>query len=303
MSSGSPSDPNMALLPRCVSRGTLLIVPLLTATLAAAQFTSGVNLVEVYATVTDAQGQPIAGLTAVNFRVAEDGAPQPITTFVAGDFPLSIVVVLDRSFSMSGDRLNLAKQAARMFIAALRPDDEVMVLAAGSEIETITPPVPARTAAATAWDAIQPWGTTPLYDVIAKGLDMPYTQTRRRALLVISDGFDRYSDISDTEVIERARHHDVLVYPVAIGKQRPPVLAELASVTGGHSFNVDDPKKLSATLDMIARELRSQYLLGYAPARPAASKGGWRSIEVSVDRPGARVRARDGYFAGTGSQD
>ena len=69
----------------------------------AAQFTSGVNLVEVYATVTDPQGQPITGLTAADFRVSEDGAPQPITTFVAGEFPLSIVIVLDRSFSMSGE--------------------------------------------------------------------------------------------------------------------------------------------------------------------------------------------------------
>jgi Ca-activated chloride channel family protein len=262
-----------------------------------AQFTSGVNLVEVYATVTDTQGQPIAGLSAADFTVSEDGVRQPITTFVAGEFPLSIVIVLDRSFSMSGARLNLARQAARLFVSALRPDDEVMVLAAGSEIETITPPVPARDAAATRWDAIEPWGTTPLYDVIVKSLDMPYTQTRRRALLVISDGFDRYSDTTAAEVIERARRSDVLVYPVAIGKGRPPVLAELASVTGGHSFNVDDPKKLEATLSAIARELRSQYLLGYAPARTAQGEGEWRAIEVQVNRPGARVRARDGYFA------
>ncbi len=243
----------------------------------AGQFTSGVSLVEVYATVTDAQGQPITGLTAANFQVAEDGVPQPVTTFVAGEFPLSIVIAIDRSFSMSGERLNLARQAARQFVSALRPDDEVMVLAAGSEIETITPPVPARDAASTRWDAIEPWGTTPLYDVIVKALEMPYTQTRRRALLVISDGFDRYSDTTAAEVIDRARRSDVLVYPVAIGKGRPPVLAELASVTGGHSFIVDDPKKLDATLNTIARELRSQYLLGYAPARPpGAERSGGR---------------------------
>jgi Ca-activated chloride channel homolog len=286
--------------PRNARRGTALIVPLFLAALSAgvaAQFTSGVNLVEVYATVTDPQGQSITGLTAADFRVSEDGVPQPITTFVAGEFPLSIVIVVDRSFSMSGEKLNLARQAARLFVTALRPDDEVMVLAAGSEIETITPPIPARDAAATAWDAIQPWGTTPLYDVIVKSLDMPYTKTRRRALLAISDGFDRYSDTTAADVIDRARRSDVLVYPVAIGKGRPPVLAELASVTGGHSFNVDDPKKLESTLSTIARELRSQYLLGYAPARTPASGSEWRSIEVQVTRPGVRVRARDGYYS------
>ena len=274
-----------------------MIVPLFTAALAAAQFTSGVSLVEVYATVTDPQGQPITGLTAANFQVAEDGVAQPITTFVAGEFPLSIIIAIDRSFSMSGEKLDLARQAGRRFVAQLRPDDEVMVLAAGSEIQTITPPVPATAAAGTAWEAIEPWGTTPLYDVIVKSLELPYTKTRRRALLVISDGFDRYSETSAAEVIDRARRSDVLVYPVAIGKGRPPVLAELASVTGGHSFIVDDPRKLESTLSTIARELRSQYLLGYAPTRPPASEGEWRAIDVKVDRPGVRVRARDGYYA------
>jgi len=273
-----------------------VIVPLFTAALAAAQFTSRVSVIEVYATVTDAQGEPVAGLSADDFHVSEDGAPQTVSTFFAGEFPLSVVVTLDRSFSMSGERLNLAKRAARLFIGSLKPDDEVMVLAVGSEIETIVPPVRARAAAAAAIDAIEPWGTTPLYDVIARSLDMPYTQTKRRALLVVSDGFDRYSDTTAAELIDHARRSNVLVYPVAIGKARPPVLAELASVTGGHSFVVDDPKKLEPTLATIARELRFQYLLGYTPSRPTAEEAAWHAIDVRVNRPGARVRARDGYY-------
>jgi len=273
-----------------------VIVPLFTAALAAAQFTSRVSVIEVYATVTDAQGEPVAGLSADDFHVSEDGAPQTVSTFFAGEFPLSVVVTLDRSFSMSGERLNLAKRAARLFIGSLEPDDEVMVLAVGSEIETIVLPVPARAAAAAAIDAIEPWGTTPLYDVIARSLDMPYTQTKRRALLVVSDGFDRYSDTTAAELIDHARRSTVLVYPVAIGKARPSVLAELASVTGGHSFVVDDPKKLEPTLATIARDLRFQYLLGYSPSRPTAEEAAWHAIEVRVNRPGARVRARDGYY-------
>jgi len=95
----------------------------------------------------------------------------------------------------------------------------------------------------------------------------------------------------------RARRSNVLAYPIAIGKGRPPALAELASVTGGHSFTVDDPKKLDAAVGTIARELRSQYLLGYVPARAPASAAEWRAIDVKVHRAGMRVRARDGYFA------
>jgi len=251
----------------------VIVPPVFTAALAAAQFSSGVSLVEVYATVTDGQGQPVNGLTAADFQVTEDGVAQPISTFAAGEFPLSVVV------------------------SALRPDDEVTVLAVGSEIETITPPVPARVAVATAWDAITPWGSTPLYDVIMKALDIRVSATRRRALLIVSDGFDRYSDATAADVVDRARRSNVLAYPIAIGKGRPPALAELASVTGGHSFTVDDPKKLDAAVGTIARELRSQYLLGYVPARAPASAAEWRAIDVNVNRAGMRVRARDGYFA------
>ena len=171
----------MQLLPKISNWRSVGIVPLFLGVLLfaagravrgqIATFSSGVHLVEVYATVTDRAGQPVTGLTAANFRVTEDQAPQTITAFAAGEFPLSVTIALDRSFSMAGERLALSKQAARRFIAALRPADEVMVLAIGSEIETITPPVPARQAGAIRWETIDAWGTTPLYDATAQALD------------------------------------------------------------------------------------------------------------------------------------
>ena len=105
---------------------------------------------------------------------------------------------------MAGPRLALSKQAARHFIAALKPTDEVMVLAIGSEVETITPPVPAREAAATRWEAIEAWGTTPLYDASVQALDAIQARQGRRALLLISDGIDRDSQTSAAELIDRA---------------------------------------------------------------------------------------------------
>ena len=192
------------------------IVPLFALALAAApyaQFTSGVSLVEVYATVTDRQGGPVTGLTAADFRVLEDGSPETITAFAAGEFPLAVAVAVDRSFSMSGERgarLNMAKSAARAFIGALKPQDQVMV--------------------------------------------------------------------------------------IAIGPARPAVFAELATASGGRSFLVRDPRELSSTLTSIARELRSQYLLGYVPSRETTGERSWHSIDVTVNRAGAIVRARDGYF-------
>src|SRR5438094_5706875 len=90
----------------------------------ARQFASGVSLVEVYANVFDSNGQPVTGLTMDDFRVSEDGDVQRITTFAAGEFPLSLAIGIDRSFSMAGQRLTVAKTAARTLVDALRPDDQ-----------------------------------------------------------------------------------------------------------------------------------------------------------------------------------
>jgi Ca-activated chloride channel family protein len=267
--------------------------------LVSAQFSSSVDLVEVYATVTDPKGEPVKGLTAADFRLSEDGAPQTITTFAAGEFPLSVAVGIDRSFSMGAGktgRLATAKAAAHAFIDALGPDDQVMVVAVGSETEVAAPLTTDHGAARTAIDRLDAWGTTPLYDATLAALDAIQTATGRRALVLLSDGTDRYSETTAADLLEQARRRDVLVYPVAIGPTRPPVFAELATATGGRSFFAQEPKDLARTLTAIAHELRSQYLLGYAPARAIASQSEWHSIEVTVTRPELRVRARERYF-------
>jgi Ca-activated chloride channel homolog len=257
------------------------------------QFTSGVNLVEVYATVTDRAGEPVPGLTAASFQVAEDGAPQIITAFAAGEFPLAVAIGLDRSFSM-GDRLGVAKSAARNFIGALRQSDQVMVIAIGGEVEVVAPLSTDHAPALTAIDRLDAWGTTPLYDAAMAALEKIQAANGRRALVLLSDGTDRYSDTRAADLVAQARRRDVLIYPVALGRSRPPVFAELATATGGRSFHTPQPRDLATTMSTIARELRFQYLLGYVPARSAP---GWHAIDVSVDRPDVRVRAREGYVS------
>lgn len=237
----------------------------------------------------------MTGLSASDFHLFEDGRPQRIDAFAAGEFPLSVAVALDRSFSMAGERLTLAREAARTFIAELQPDDEVSVLAVGSDVETISPFVPARAAADIAWDRIEPWGTTPLYDVTRAAIAAIQARRGRRALLLISDGIDRYSETSASELIDLARKAGVLTYPIAVGQTHTPVLAELAAVTGGRSFALKNARELRGTVDLLARELRFQYLLGYSPSHGGDEGRTWHAIEVTVDRPGVRVRARDGY--------
>jgi VWFA-related protein len=260
------------------------------------QFASGVNLVEVYATVTDAEGRPVRGLGASDFRVEEDGQPQSIAVFTAGRLPLAVAIAIDRSFSMPRDRLAATVVAARRFVVSLQPADQVMVIAIGSEAETLAPLSTDHEAALDALNRIDSWGTTPLYDASLRAVDSIQQATGRRALLLVSDGTDRYSRTSGTELVEHVRQRDVLVYPIGVGKARPPIFAELASASGGRSFLARNPGELQETFGTIDEELRFQYLLGYAP-RPAAGSPEWRSIRVTVNRPRMRVRARDGYLA------
>ena len=115
--------------------------------------------------------------------------------------------------------------------------------------------------------------------------------------MIVSDGVDRYSDTTATKLISEARKRDVLVYPIAVGGARPPVLVEAAAVTGARSSFVKDARELTAAFTSIARELRFQYLLGYSSSHKDAADGEWHSIQVTVDRPDARVRTRDGYVS------
>ena len=263
----------------------------------APQFTSGVNVVEVYAAAVDREGKPVAGLPREAFTVLEDGVPQTVSTFAEGDFPLSVAVAVDRSFSMKGAELANAKAGAQAFLAALRPGDQSMVIAIGSEVDAVAPLSTDRNAQQSAVDALQPWGTTELHDAVIRSIDAIQSARGRRALLLLSDGNDRYSTASAADALERARHSDVMVYPFALGKGRPPLFTELAVLTGGRSFFPRSAAQVADGVRAVADELRHQYLLGYTPTRPpAGGEQQWRSISVRVDRPDVTVRARDGYF-------
>jgi Ca-activated chloride channel homolog len=261
------------------------------------QFSSGVNVVEVYASVTDRQGQPVKGLSRDDFTVREGGEIQQVTTFAAGDFPLSVAVALDRSFSMSGPRLESARAAARIFLGELKPADESMLIGVGSATEVLAPLSTDRAAQFEVLTRLDAFGTTGLYDAVITAIDLIQTARGRRALVLLSDGSDRYSTATSAQALEKARSADVLIYPIAFGPSRPALFAELASRTGGRSFHVRDVRQLPETLRTIAAELRNQYLLGYSPVKPpVAGSNEWRSIAVAVRRSDVTVRARDGYL-------
>ena len=263
-----------------------------------AQFSTATTAVEVYVSVSDASGQPVRDLTQADFEVLEDGAPQRVSAFAAGAFPLRVAVAIDHSFSMAGPPLAASKRAVRSFLGVLRPSDESVVLGIASRVSVISPPAVTRERQSADVDALTAWGTTPLHDAVIHSIDATDAASGRRAVVIISDGDDRYSETPPGAVIERARRANVLIYPVALGKVHPTLFGELAAVSGGRSFHVRDPRRLDETLRAVASELQQQYLLGYSPVRPfvQAASNEWRRITVRVKRPGVTVRAREGYY-------
>src|SRR4030095_14745668 len=116
---------------------------------------------------------------------------QEISSCAAGEFPLTVALGVDRSWSMAGDKLQLAKQASRSFLNALKPGDRSMVVAINNEAEVIAPLSADRVNQTRAIAALDPWSTTALHDAVIATLDRLEPEPGRQALVVFSDGEDR----------------------------------------------------------------------------------------------------------------
>jgi Ca-activated chloride channel homolog len=272
----------------------VLALALGSSALRGAQFASTTEVVEVYATVTTADGQPATGLTADAFTLLEDGRAQPVTVFAVGDFPLTVAIAVDRSFSMTTRGLDVARAGARRLVDQLRARDRLLILAIGGGVETVAGFDTPREAARQALDRVTLWGSSPIGDTVLQAVDASGQQRGRRAVVLWSDGVEREAQRARRDVLDGVRRSDVLIYPVAIAETVSPLLAELASLSGGRVLRARDGRAAERAAGDIAGELAHQYLLGYAAP---AGTAGWRRIEVRLNRSDLQVRARQGYFA------
>lgn len=265
---------------------------------ARAQFGATAELVEVYATVLDARGTPVPGLTAADFEVAEGGTAQPISTFTSGEFPLTLAVAVDRSFSMGGEKFDAARAGATRLVDLVRPADRLLILGIGGKVDVLSGLGEPRTSARRALEVMEVWGTSPIGDVVAHGIDAVKDEPGRRAAVIWSDGVEREATLDREDVLDRARQSGVLVYSVAMAAKPSPLLTSLAVLSGGRLLEARNRRSAEQAATAVAAELRQQYLIGYVPP---AGPAGWRDITVRARRPGLTVRARRGYVAtGTG---
>jgi len=259
-----------------------------------------VDVVQVTATVTDSQNKFVHGLPREAFRVKEDNVAQRLTAFVGENIPLELVVAVDVSDSMTSAMPTL-RAAVKTFLAALRPTDQVTLIAFNDNIFT---PVRRSTDAAArlkAVDRLKPWGGTALYDAILTSLNTLGKQPGRRALVVFTDGEDQNSVATMKRVEARMETSDATIYTIGLGRSvkdrsLADILRHLADISGGRPFLVDSVSELDRVFADIVEELSNQYLLSYASSNDKRD-GTWRKITVDLTDKRYRVRHRQGYRA------
>ena len=185
------------------------------------RFRTGVELINVTATVTDANGRFVSGLRKEDFRLFEDGQEQEITHFNSERVPVSLGLVVDTSGSMEGERWVSARQALNRFLFQLLDrDDEVFLYRFDNQPELIENWTTDRERIATGLARIRPRGATSLYDAVAAAVPLAQTgRHRKKAIVLISDGNDTNSRTTIREVKTMIRSTEVLAYAIGMDTQ------------------------------------------------------------------------------------
>lgn len=190
------------------------------------RFKSGVELINVTATVTDRSGRFVSGLRREDFRVFEDGAPVEVTHFSAERTPVSLGIVLDTSGSMAGEKIESARTAIFNFLQALPdPDDEFFLYRFTAVSDLVHDWTRDREAVARTLNRVRAVGGTAMYDALAEAV--PHAQSgrnRKKAIVVISDGNDTNSQLDAGTIRQLVRQTEVLVYAIGIDSNAPDTL-------------------------------------------------------------------------------
>jgi Ca-activated chloride channel family protein len=292
-------------LRRQISAGAVLWCAAVTALAQQPTFRTGTRTVALYATVTDGQKRLVPDLTQHDFEVLDNDKPTSIDLFVNEVQPITVVVMLDTSASMTGN-LRLLEQAAEQFLLRLLPKDKGMVGAFNDKIEFFPATFTGdRDRLIRSLKELEFGNPTRLYYAIAASMDRLNKIEGRRVVLVFTDGEDTDSRSDAGEVLEQARRSETMIYAVGLRsdyfngarqvRTKPDSgLKRLAEETGGGYFELDKTSDLAPTFTRVAQELHSQYVLGFTPA---LLDGKLHRIAVRVKKPGMVARARKSYVA------
>jgi len=276
---------------------------------------SGVELVSLNVTVTDASAKYVTDLNEDDFEVYEDGAKQKLTFFSRTQQPISLSLLLDTSASMD-ERMGIAQEAAIGFAKQLHKDDQAEVIDFDSQVRVLSPFTNDSAALEKAIRQTTANGSTSLYNAIYISLKelkkvkaAGQSDIRRQAIVLLSDGDDTSSLIEFDEVLDLAKRSETAIYSIGLRqgevgrrefKEAEFVLKQLSQETGGRAYFPTDARELPKIYQAIWDELASQYSMAYSSGNPKRD-GAWRRIQVRVLKPNAMARTKQGYYGPTGS--
>jgi VWFA-related protein len=281
------------------------------------------SVVNLNVVVTDRSGKALANLKKEDFQPAENGDPQRIEFFAPSTAPFNLVLLLDLSGSIQ-DKLDMVKASALKFIDVIGPNDKVAVVTFTHEVRVISQLTNNRDLLRTRIQSI-PRATsgTAFYEAMWFTVvdTLRGTEGQRNAIVVMTDGvdssLDRYSPaptrVSFNRLAGRLEESDVIVFPIYLDTEYEEVferqqstteayamarsqLERIAELTGGQIFQAQEAKDLSGVYKQVAAALRTVYSVGYHPTN-GEKDGSYRKVRIVVDRNGAAVRTRRGYYA------
>jgi Ca-activated chloride channel homolog len=275
-------------------------------------FETGIDIIRLNVSVSS-RGSFVTGLKPEDFQIFEDGIPQDLAQFIHERLPISLSLLIDCSASMQNE-LPVAQVAAVQFVRTLHESDQAQVsqfnernlrLEEFTSNKTRLEEAIARTSAS---------GATALHNALyvalkeLSGRKKP-GELSRQAIILLSDGEDTSSLVTDEQVIELARQTEIAIYAISLHSKRPSagdgrtfsqatyLLTTLARESGGQVYFPSSPSELDRVYGQIAEELRTQYSLGYISSN-AKRDGVWRRIVVRIPgREGVQIRNKIGYFA------
>lgn len=301
-----------------------------------ATFRARREIVRIDTLVAD-RGRPVAGLTASDFQVLDNGVMQEVDLVRADELPINVILALDLSGSVTGERLDHLRAASRALLGALEKDDRAGLIGFSHRVElgaALTTDMPSVAASLGRTHA---GGGTALYDATYTGLVLGESDAGRSLLIVFSDGLDTSSFLTTEAVLDTAKRSAAVVYGVAVsparpgqssppaanwgaeaarrrvldgmrlsaeatfgapvGEWKPVFLNEISSLTGGSVFEIETTRDLESLFVSVLAEFRHRYLVAYSPQ--GVAKDGWHRLEVTIKgRKGLTIKARPGYQAG-----
>jgi Ca-activated chloride channel family protein len=267
-------------------------------------FRAGTEVVSLFVTVSDPDGRLVPDLEEADFEVFDNGKPQTIVNFENVIQPITVVVMLDTSGSMTGS-ISLLKDAAEQFFLRLLPEDKARVGAFNDKIEITAHFTNNRDELIGDTRQLDFGNGTRLWDAVLLSLEELKGIEGRRVVLVFTDGDDTNSRAKFGTVIDRARTDEAMVYAIGLEsnyfngermvRSAPDSgLRKIADETGGGYFELKKTADLAPTFTRVAQELHTQYVMGFTPA---VLDGKVHQLSVRVKQRDLTARTRRSYVA------